>query len=122
MFQKVKDATPAEQFVATILPFCFGKHTASRTELHGVFSKGVQHLIDDAVSEAKKLPAYDAEKFYPTVFDLWLDGKVGNFGNFQTTLFKAFQYADLKNRERLTAAFPDWFATKINIWWPDKES
>jgi len=51
---------------------------------------------------------------FTTVFQLWNDGKIGNFGSFQTTIFQAYRLADNGNRERLQMAFPDWF-TPANL-------
>jgi|SRR5579864_2787818 len=111
MSQEIETVTPAEVIAASILPFCFAKHTATRRELHVALARDIQRAINDAVIEAKQLPTYDPEVLYPTQYDLWLNGKIGNFGNFQMTIFKAFQYADFENRRRLAAVFPKWFAT-----------
>lgn len=48
-----------------------------------------------------------------TLFDQWNQGYVGNFGSFQTHLFKAYRVADAGNRDILEAAYPYWFAKQV---------
>jgi hypothetical protein len=47
-----------------------------------------------------------------TLYQKWAAGEIGNFGMFQTTIFKAYQIADEFNREKLNDAYPGWFVTK----------
>lgn len=44
-----------------------------------------------------------------TLFEQWQDGEGSNLGNFTTTLFRAYQYADFPNRAKLKLAFPEYF-------------
>ena len=44
-----------------------------------------------------------------TLYQDWLDHKIGNFGSFQTTILQAYTRADNSNKEILERAYPDWF-------------
>jgi len=44
-----------------------------------------------------------------SVFEQWIAGEVGNFGSFHTALLEAYKLADRNNRNKLEAAFPEWF-------------
>lgn len=48
-----------------------------------------------------------------TLYSKWNRGEIGNFGSFQTTILQAYQIADSGNREKLDAAFPEWFVVKF---------
>lgn len=48
-----------------------------------------------------------------TLFEIWKDGLIGNFGSFQTTLFETYKIADCGNMRRLEEAFPNWFLKKF---------
>ena len=52
-----------------------------------------------------------------TLFEKWRDNEIGNFGGFQTLIFKAYQEAGTNNQEALAKAFPDWFKND-----PDQEA
>ena len=44
-----------------------------------------------------------------TLFEQWQNNEIGNFGSFQTSIFKVYQEAGTNNQEALANAFPDWF-------------
>lgn len=48
-----------------------------------------------------------------TLFEMWKEGLIVNFGSFQTTLFEAHKIADCGNMKRLEEAFPNWFVKKF---------
>lgn len=48
-----------------------------------------------------------------TLFEMWKEGLIGNFGSFQTTIFEAYKIADCGNMKRLEEAFPNWFVKKF---------
>lgn len=48
-----------------------------------------------------------------TLFEMWKEGLIGNFGCFQTTIFEAYKIADCRNMKRLEEAFPNWFVKKF---------
>lgn len=53
----------------------------------------------------------------------WASYKMGTTGSFATTLCKAYELADLKNKRRLELAFPRLFSTAIAWFYsetPDK--
>ena len=50
-----------------------------------------------------------------TQFEAWNNNLIGNFGSFQTTLFKAYQLASQGNRDILNTAYPDWFVTTTSF-------
>lgn len=45
----------------------------------------------------------------------WLNGKIGNFGSFQTSLFQAYMNADSSNKEKLEVAYPEWFTQNYQL-------
>lgn len=59
-------------------------------------------------------PSFDVDiPTKATLYSKWNRGEIGNFGSFQTTLLQAYQIADEGNREKLDAAFPEWFVVKF---------
>jgi hypothetical protein len=46
-----------------------------------------------------------------SVYENWIEGKIGNFGSFHTALLNLYKLADNSNRKKLEIAFPDWFTT-----------
>ena len=52
-----------------------------------------------------------------SVYDRWSDGEpsLQNLGSFQTSIFKAFNLADIGNRVKLASAFPEWFTVKMTV-------
>jgi hypothetical protein len=44
-----------------------------------------------------------------SLYQDWIDGKIGNFGSFQTTILEAYKIADGGNRKKLEEAYPYWF-------------
>lgn len=61
--------------------------------------KGIDQLVNDLPTKT-------------TLYQRWNRGEIGNFGSFQTTILQAYQIADEGNREKLEAAFPEWFVLK----------
>jgi hypothetical protein len=47
-----------------------------------------------------------------SVYERWMDGEIGHFGSFHTTLLDAYRLADSSNREKLEQVFPEWFLPK----------
>lgn len=50
-----------------------------------------------------------------TLFQAWRDGKIGNFGSFQTAIFNAYKIADSSNEKLLQVAYPNWFVNDCGI-------
>lgn len=48
-----------------------------------------------------------------TLYEMWRERLIGNFGSFQTKILEAYQIADLGNMRRLEEAFPNWFVKKF---------
>ena len=48
-----------------------------------------------------------------TLFEMWKEGLIGNFGSFQTKILEAYKIADGGNMKRLEEAFPNWFLKKF---------
>jgi hypothetical protein len=44
-----------------------------------------------------------------TLYKAWAEGKIGNFGKFQTEIFKAYGLADFANEKLLQSIYPNWF-------------
>ena len=50
-----------------------------------------------------------------TLFEMWKEGLIGNFGSFQTIILEAYKIADGGNMKRLEEAFPNWFVKKFPL-------
>lgn len=48
-----------------------------------------------------------------TLYQMWQERLIGNFGSFQTKILEAYQIADEGNMRRLEEAFPNWFVKKF---------
>lgn len=48
-----------------------------------------------------------------SVYQLWLDKKMGNFGSFQTAMMQAYLAASSDNKKKLDKAYPEWFVGKV---------
>lgn len=59
----------------------------------------------------KCLEAYRSDKG-KTTYEKWIDGDIGNFGSFHTSLLETYQMADSNNRIKLETAFPEWFVDR----------
>ena len=44
-----------------------------------------------------------------STYDKWINGEIGGFGSFHTSLLKTYQLGSANNRKKLEQAFPDWF-------------
>lgn len=49
------------------------------------------------------------------LYDQWFEDEGLNLNQFTITIFKAFQYADGKNKAKIISSRPDWFLNSENL-------
>lgn len=116
---KTIDATPTWSAVVSIYIQVLLNPKASDDSIMAAKKElvNVAKLADAYVKAAKGIEPIELDPIEGavTLHEQWLNGRIGNFGSFQTKLFDAFTQADGGNKAKLRAAFPYWFRDHTNI-------